>query len=67
MKKSKNPLEVMKLFGKGNKEISWKYKWNYLMRAYGWIPKEEFLELDAQDVEDLIQIIVDTNPKGGKK
>ncbi|MFW9872074.1 MAG: hypothetical protein ACFFG0_03155 [Candidatus Thorarchaeota archaeon] len=41
----------------------WKYSWNFLMLNYGWIPKEEFLNLDAQDVEELIQIIIEIKEK----
>jgi len=29
--------------------------WNYLMIHYGYIPKNEFLKMDAYDVDELIE------------
>ncbi len=60
-------LEKLKgrIFG-GEKETNIIDSWNYLMLNYGWIPFDEFLQLDAHLVDELIERLNKINEKNGE-
>lgn len=42
-----------KIFGKQKRDLTIIDSWHILMRSYGWIPYDEFFELDASIVSQL--------------
>lgn len=42
-----------KVFGKQKRELDVIDSWHILMRSYGWIPYDEFFDLDASIVSQL--------------
>jgi len=46
-----------RIFNK-NEELNVIYSWHVLMKNYGWIPFDEFLELDAKIVMQLHKNII---------
>lgn len=51
----KNPKEVIGLFGKKKGNSDWRSNWNYLMLHFGYFSKEDFLDMNADDIIFLIE------------
>jgi len=54
------------IFGK-NKEFDHYDTWVYLMLNFGWIPYDEFLNLDSEVLDKLFEKLEEMNIKRSKK
>jgi hypothetical protein len=59
----RNPKDIISLFGKKKGNSDWRSNWNYLMLHYGYFSKEEFLDMDSEDIIFLIEELKEYNKK----
>lgn len=62
-----NPNELISKFKKKEKEFDFYSIWDYFMKEYGYISKEEFMAMPLEDINSLITIINERNEEINKR